>query len=85
MSDAASPDAKLIRMANQIATFFLSQPAKEQEDGIANHINKFWEPRMRKRLFELLASNEQGFLPLVHAASNKVRRPTTNADTASET
>jgi formate dehydrogenase subunit delta len=85
MSDAVSPDARLIRMANQIATFFLSQPVSEQEDGIANHINKFWEPRMRKRLFELLASDEQGFSPLVRAASNKIKRPTTNADTASET
>ncbi|MGG2474419.1 formate dehydrogenase subunit delta, partial [Rhizobium sp. BR5] len=31
-------------MANQIATFFLSQPEDIRVDGVATHINKFWEP-----------------------------------------
>ena len=43
-------NGKLVRMANQIATFFKSQPEAERVPGIATHINKFWEPRMRKAL-----------------------------------
>ena len=43
---------KIIRMANQIATFFHSQPASEGPGGVATHINKFWEPRMRRQLFD---------------------------------
>ena len=46
---------KLVRMANQIATFFHSQPASEGPGGVATHINKFWEPRMRRSLLAALA------------------------------
>ncbi|MDQ0420593.1 formate dehydrogenase subunit delta [Peteryoungia aggregata LMG 23059] len=68
-------DAKLIRMANQIATFFASQPEAERVDGVASHINKFWEARMRRRFHELVDGGTEGFLPLVIAASAKIRRP----------
>jgi hypothetical protein len=47
-----SPD-KLRYQANQIATFFASQPESEQIEGVADHINKFWDPRMRAQLFEI--------------------------------
>ena len=33
------------------ATFFKSYPEKEALEGIAEHINKFWEPRMRRMFF----------------------------------
>ncbi|MDH4441722.1 MAG: formate dehydrogenase subunit delta [Rhizobium sp.] len=68
-------DEKLVRMANQIATFFLSQPQDVRVDGVATHINKFWETRMRRRFFELLADADAGFLPLVVEASAKIKRP----------
>jgi len=68
-------DAKLIRMANQIATFFLSQPEEVRAEGVATHINKFWEARMRRRFFELMAVPDAGFLPLVVEAARRVKRP----------
>lgn len=41
----------LIKMANRIGDFFEAMPdALEARDGIANHIQKFWEPRMRTAL-----------------------------------
>ena len=66
---------KIIRMANQIATFFHSQPASEGPGGVATHINKFWEPRMRRRFFEMVDAGAGDFLPLVIAASREIRRP----------
>ncbi len=66
---------KLIRMANQIATFFLSQPENIRAEGVATHINKFWEPRMRRQLFEHLDAGGAGLLPLVIQASTLIRRP----------
>ncbi|MEY8828215.1 formate dehydrogenase subunit delta [Sedimentitalea sp. XS_ASV28] len=44
-----SPD-KMIRMANQIATFFKTQPGEDAPAKIAAHISDFWEPRMREQL-----------------------------------
>tara|TARA_R110000765_G_scaffold382121_1_gene473373 strand:+ start:33 stop:377 length:345 start_codon:yes stop_codon:yes gene_type:complete len=66
---------KLVRMANQIATFFLSQPEDIRAEGVATHINKFWEPRMRRHLFEYIDSGGEGLLPLVMQASALIRRP----------
>ncbi|WP_271008020.1 formate dehydrogenase subunit delta [Paucibacter sp. B51] len=62
---------KLVRMANQIGTFFQAMPDHaEALDGIATHIQKFWEPRMRR---ELLAAMEDAgaaieLLPIVREA-----------------
>ncbi|WP_306153429.1 formate dehydrogenase subunit delta [Roseovarius sp. MMSF_3281] len=44
-----SPE-KMVRMANQIATFFKSQPNEDAPAKVAAHINDFWEPRMRSQL-----------------------------------
>lgn len=66
---------KLVRMANQIATFFLSQPEAVRIEGVANHINKFWEPRMRRELFEHVDKGGEGLLPLVMEAAKVIKRP----------
>ncbi len=70
-----STKEKLVYMANQIATFFKSKPHEEGVAGVAEHINKFWEPRMRRQFFELIDAGNKGFDPLVVEASASVRRP----------
>jgi formate dehydrogenase subunit delta len=71
----ASTRDKIIRMANQIATFFHSKPREEGIAGTAEHINKFWEPRMRRHLFEIIDAGGEGLDELVLAASATIRRP----------
>lgn len=75
-------DEKLVRMANQIATFFASQPEAVRVDGVATHINKFWEKRMRRRFFEMIDAGIGGFLPMVLLASAKIKRPDEGDDSA---
>lgn len=70
-----STSEKLVRMANQIAAFFHSKPREEGIAGVAEHINKFWEPRMRRQLFEMLDAGGEGFDELVVAASAEIKRP----------
>lgn len=65
----------LIRMANRIGQFHAAMPDREEAlDGIATHIRKFWEPRMRR---ELLARMAQGtpddLMPLVAEAIERRR------------
>lgn len=79
---AHSVHAKLIRMANQIATFFDSQRAANRAEGVAIHINKFWEPRMRKALFAHLDEGGAGLHPLVLEAADLIRRPHEDPDNA---
>ena len=70
--------SKIVRMANQIATFFHSKPREEAAAGVAEHINKFWEPRMRRQLFELLDAHDAELDELVVAAAADIRRPATD-------
>lgn len=69
-----SPE-KMIRMANQIATFFHSKPHAEGVEGIANHISDFWEPRMRAQLFAHIDAGGAGLDPLLLDAAPAIRRP----------
>ncbi|MBR2690517.1 MAG: formate dehydrogenase subunit delta [Aquamicrobium sp.] len=71
----ASTREKLVRMANQIATFFHSKPREEGIAGVAEHINKFWEPRMRRQMFEMIDAGGKGYDELVLAAAPLIRRP----------
>ncbi|MGG1944260.1 formate dehydrogenase subunit delta [Trinickia sp. NRRL B-1857] len=45
----------LIEMANQIGEFFASMPDRDEAlVGIADHIRRFWEPRMRRAILTSL-------------------------------
>ncbi|MCB1427517.1 MAG: formate dehydrogenase subunit delta [Nitratireductor sp.] len=54
-----SPD-KMIYMANQIATFFKTQPGTDQAERVASHLRDFWEPRMRQQLQDYVKGGGQG-------------------------
>ena len=69
------PHRKLIYMANQIATFMESKPYAEGLALTASHINDFWEPRMRRHLFEVIDAGGTGLKPLVLEAAVNIRRP----------
>ncbi|MDP0925933.1 formate dehydrogenase subunit delta [Paracoccus onubensis] len=62
-----SPE-KMVMMANQIATFFNTQPGDAAKN-IANHISDFWEPRMRQQLADYITSGGAGLNPSVEAAA----------------
>ncbi len=67
-----SPE-KMIRMANQIATFFETKPHDEGVAGVADHFTKFWEPRMRRQLLDHIAAGGAGLRPLVIDALPLIR------------
>ena len=54
-----SPE-KLAYMANQIGKFFASQGTEQAVSGTADHIKKFWEPRMRAAIFAHLEKGGAG-------------------------
>ena len=58
---------KLVKMANEIAAFFASEPVRATAvDGVAGHIKRFWEPRMRRAILEALdAGGAHGMSDLV--------------------
>lgn len=65
----------LVRMANRIGQFYAAMPDREEAlEGIATHIRKFWEPRMRRALLEQMAQGAPAeLLPLVAEAIERRR------------
>jgi formate dehydrogenase subunit delta len=68
------PSAKLVMMANQIGKFFASQREEIRVPGIAEHIKKFWEPRMRNQIFAHLDAGGAGLDPVVRMALETLRQ-----------
>jgi formate dehydrogenase subunit delta len=64
---------KLVMMANQIARFFAAQGEERAVPQIADHIEKFWDPRMRKGIIEHVAHDGAGLDPLAVAAIKRLR------------
>jgi formate dehydrogenase subunit delta len=60
-------------MANQIGKFFEYQRENEVVPGIASHIKKFWDPRMRKAIFAYLDAGGEGLDPPVREALLKLK------------
>jgi len=68
-----SPE-KLVMMANQIGKFFASQGANAAVPGIAEHIKKFWEPRMHLAIFAYIDAGGEGLDPPVREALETLRK-----------
>jgi formate dehydrogenase subunit delta len=67
-----SPD-KLVYMANQIGKFFVSQGSDTAVGAIADHLTKFWDPRMRAAIIAHLDSGGAGLDTSVREAVVKLR------------
>lgn len=72
--DSATP-AKLVYMANQIGKFFTAQDKATAPAKIAEHLTKFWDPRMRTAIVEYVDAGGGGLDPDARAAIEKLRPP----------
>jgi formate dehydrogenase subunit delta len=73
MSHDASPD-KLVYMANQIGKFFVSQGDAVAVKGTAEHIKKFWDPRMLRAIFAHLDNGGAGLEPTARQAIEQLQK-----------
>lgn len=66
------PGAQLVKMANQIGTFFQAQTPADSvaaRQAIASHLKSFWAPSMRAQLlFQLDEGGAGKLLPIVASA-----------------
>lgn len=65
----------MIRMANQIASFFNGSGPEVAVKDAAEHINKFWEPRMRTALIAHLEKGGEGLDPTIVTAASLIKKP----------
>jgi formate dehydrogenase subunit delta len=64
---------KLIYMANQIGKFFASQGPDQAVAGTADHIKKFWDPRMLAEIFAHVENGGGGLDPSVRQAIEQLK------------
>jgi formate dehydrogenase subunit delta len=69
----SSHDGRLVYMANQIGKFFQSQGHDKAVSGVADHIKKFWDPRMLAGIFAHLDAGGAGLDPNVREAIAALR------------
>ncbi|WP_405826776.1 formate dehydrogenase subunit delta [Streptomyces sp. NBC_01390] len=60
-------------MANDIAANHGHLPDDVAAKAIAGHVDRFWDPRMRTRLYEFVDAGADGLDPLVVAAVKLLR------------
>jgi len=68
------PD-KLVMMANQIAAFFAAQGEARAVPQIADHIEKFWDRRMRRDIIAHVEAGGAGLNPLAKSAIANLTMP----------
>jgi formate dehydrogenase subunit delta len=66
-------DDKLVMMANQIGKFFSPQRRGDPVDAIADHLRRFWDPRMRAAIFAHLEKGGAGLDPPVREAVRRLQ------------
>lgn len=71
----------LVHMSNRIGEFFQAMPDREEAlQGVATHIRKFWDPRMRRELLAYVDQEQgRGLSELVLSALH-AHRSTLSAD-----
>jgi formate dehydrogenase subunit delta len=70
----AKTSDKLVYMANQIGKFFAGQGPELAVAGTAEHIKKFWDPRMRAAIFAHLDNGGAGLDPRVREAIENLQK-----------
>lgn len=64
---------EMIHKANQIALFFASYPHDEAVAGVQDHLQKFWERRMRRQIIQYVAESGAGLHPLALEAVKRLK------------
>ena len=73
-ADGKAAVDKLVYMANQIGKFFAHEGAERAPASIADHLRRFWDPRMRTRIVRHLRAGGTGFDPFVREAVELLAR-----------
>lgn len=66
---------RLVEMANDIGEFFVVESDEEKAiEGIAAHLRRFWDPRMRQAILKHLAEGGEGLQDRVRQAVGRLEQ-----------
>lgn len=65
----------LVKMVNQIEAFFKAEADNEAAiEAIANHLRRFWDPRMRRQILHHVSDGGAGLSALALEAVKRLER-----------
>jgi formate dehydrogenase subunit delta len=57
----------LVDMVNEIAAFFAGEDAAKAADNVANHLRRYWDPRMRRQIVAHASAGGEGLSEVAKA------------------
>ena len=57
----------LVTMANEIAAFFAGEDPGKAAESVANHLRRYWDPRMRRQILAHAGDGGEGLSEVARA------------------
>ena len=70
---------KLVHMANQISDFYAAMPEQEAIEGVAQHLRRYWTPKMILEIVAFADHGGAGLKPLAARAVAALKQTATPA------
>ncbi len=70
---------KLVHMANQIGDFYAAMPEQEAIEGVAQHLSRFWTPKMIREIVAFADHGGAGLNPIAARAVEALKQAVATA------
>ena len=64
----------LVEMVNEIAAFFVGEEPGKAAENVANHLRRYWDPRMRRQIVEHAGNGGEGLSQVAKAGVDLIAR-----------
>ena len=64
----------LVAMVNEIAAFFAGEDPAKAAENVANHLRRYWDPRMRRQIVAHAAEGGEGLSEVAKAGVELLAR-----------
>jgi formate dehydrogenase subunit delta len=64
----------LVDMVNEIAAFFVGEEPGKAAENVANHLRRYWDPRMRRQIVEHASNGGEGLSQVAKAGVDLISR-----------
>ena len=64
----------LVEMVNEISAFFVGEDPAKAAQNVANHLRRYWDPRMRRQIIEHAGTGGEGLSEVAKAGVELIAR-----------
>jgi formate dehydrogenase subunit delta len=64
----------LVDMVNEIGAFFVGEDPAKAAQNVANHLRRYWDPRMRRQIIQHAGTGGEGLSEVARAGVELISR-----------